>query len=108
MTVLSRPGPAPTYRELLTRVRCYVENLIAQQVPVLYPIDQPVTDQPFLGGDVRPPVATMTMRYVNGSWEIDAGSCHGLRSGTGGEAVRVAVHGSCRWCPPATRASCRS
>jgi hypothetical protein len=94
LTVLSRPGPAPTYRELLTRVRCYVENLIVQQVPVLYPIDQPVTDQPFLGGDVRPPVATMTMRYVNGSWEIDAGSCHGLRSGAGGENVTVAVHGS--------------
>jgi hypothetical protein len=91
---LSRPGRAPTYRDLLTGARCRVENLIMQQVPVLYPADQPLADQPFLGGEVRPPAATMTMRYVNGSWEIDAGACHGLRSGAGDEAVRVAVHGS--------------
>lgn len=91
---LNRPGPAPTYRDLLTGARCYVENLFPHQVPVLYPANQPLVDQPFLGGAVRPPAATMTLRYVNGSWEIDAGACHGLRPGSGAEPVRVAVHGT--------------
>lgn len=94
MAQLRRPGPAPTYRDLLTGARCHVENMIIQQVPVLFPAHEPLVDQPFLGGEVCPRAATMTMRYVGGSWEIDAGACHGLRQDTGNEAVRVALHDS--------------
>jgi len=94
LTELRRPGRAPTYRELLAGTRSRVERIAPQQVPVLHPIGQPVVDQPFLGGQVRPPATTLTMRYADGAWEIDAGACHGLRPGSPDDPVRVAVHRS--------------
>jgi hypothetical protein len=94
LSELRRPGRVPTYRELIAGARCYVENLLPQQVPVLHPADQAIADQPFLGGRVRPATATMTMRYANGAWEIDAGACHGFPAGTAADPVRVAVHHS--------------
>jgi hypothetical protein len=100
LTRLRRAGPPPTYRELLTAARCQVEDWARDQCPVLYPGDDRIVDQPFLGGRVRPVPATMTMRYVRGAWQVDAGLCHGLSvtadlvAGAGAGDTAVAVHGS--------------
>lgn len=88
---LRRPGAARTYRELMTAVRSRVENHVDGQTPVLFPAAEPIVDQPFLGGQVRMPVASMAMRELHGRWVVDAGSCHGLDPLD--TAARVAVHG---------------
>lgn len=91
---LNRLGPEATYRELITAVRAYVENVLDSQVPALYPLDDELADTKFLGGHVRRSPAAMVMRYARGAWEIDAGACHGLVAGAGEDTTRVAVHGS--------------
>lgn len=87
-----RAGAVPTYRELLTAARCYVENRLPDQQPVLYPDSSPaeLADRPFLGGAVvaRPAALTLSWR---GGWEIDAGSCHGLAAPAEDGETRVAV-----------------
>lgn len=87
-------GPDATYRELMTGVRCYVENLVSRQTPVLFPIAEPVVDQAFLGGAARVPRSSMTMRCLRGAWEIDAGACHGIVAGPAHDRTRVGVRGS--------------
>lgn len=94
LVALGRLGAGATYRELLVATRCYVEEFTARQVPVLYPLDGSLADQPFLGGRVRRPAAPIRMRYLRGGWEIDVGSCHGLPPASGEDAARVAVPGS--------------
>jgi Caspase domain len=92
LTELRRPRPAPsTYRELMAATRGYVENLFELQSPELYPQADSIVDQPFLGGHVRAPATTMTMHDHQGSWVLDAGSCHGLAAGSGVDGIRVAV-----------------
>ncbi len=92
LTELRRAGAPRTYRELVTAVLSFVENQVEAQTPGLYPVTEPIVDQPFLGGQVRPPVADMAMREVRGQWVIDVGSAHGMPPGDG--SARVAVHGS--------------
>lgn len=92
LTELRRAGAPRTYRELTTAVLSFVENQVEAQTPGLYPATEPIVDQPFLGGQVRPPVADMAMREVHGQWIIDVGSAHGMPAGDG--SARVAVHGS--------------
>lgn len=87
-------GPAATYRELMTGVRCYVENLVSLQTPVLFPIAEPLVDQAFLGGAARAPWSSMTMRFLRGEWEIDAGACHGIVAGPAQDRTRVGVRAS--------------
>ncbi|WP_194908302.1 caspase family protein [Catenulispora rubra] len=87
-------GPSPTYRELMTGVRCYVENLVSHQTPVLFPIAEPVVDRAFLGGAARLPRSSMTMRCLRGVWEIDAGACHGIVAGPADDRTRVGVPGA--------------
>jgi hypothetical protein len=91
---LERQGPDATYRELMTGARCYVENLVSRQTPVLFPISEPIVDQKFLGGAARLPRSSMSMRCVRGVWEIDAGACHGMVAGPPDDRTRVGVHGS--------------
>ncbi|BCJ70562.1 hypothetical protein CS0771_01060 [Catellatospora sp. IY07-71] len=87
-----RRAKAPrTYRELVPAVLSFVENRIKNQTPGLYPATEPIVDQPFLGGQVRPPVADMAMREVSGQWIVDVGSVHGMPADG---SARVAVHGS--------------
>ena len=88
---LERLGPDASYRRLLTGVRWYIENLAIRQTPMLYPIASDLADQPFLGGAVRTPISSITMRYVRGAWEIDAGSVHGVQLGVGDDRTRVGV-----------------
>jgi hypothetical protein len=92
LVALRRPGSVPTYRELTSSTRHYVENLVDQQLPALYPIGESLVDQPFLGGQVRPADITMTMRYRRGAWEVDAGECHGLPHEPDSGDTRVAVY----------------
>lgn len=91
---LERLGPEVSYRDLMTGVRCYVENLAPRQTPVLFPIDDPAVDRAFLGGALSVPPTSMTMRCLRGVWEIDAGACHGIAAGPAEDAPRVGVHGS--------------
>ncbi|GAA1642889.1 hypothetical protein GCM10009679_54830 [Saccharothrix algeriensis] len=88
---LRRAGAPRTYRELVPAVLSFVENRIKEQTPGLYPAAAPIADQPFLGGQVRPPVAGMAMREGSGRWIVDVGSVHGMPSDG---SARVAVHGS--------------
>lgn len=94
LTELGRLGSAATYRELIGGARCYVENVFRQQVPVLFPSDNEIVDQPFLGGQPRPPESPIEMRFAGGGWEIDVGACHGLVAGTADDPTVVAVHGA--------------
>jgi hypothetical protein len=91
---LERLGPDASYRDLMTGVRCYVENLASHQTPILFPIDDPVVDRTFLGGALGVPATTMTMRCLRGMWEIDAGACHGITGGPADGRPRVGVHGT--------------
>ena len=88
----SRAGSVPTYRELLTAARCYVENQRPDQQPVLYPDSSPgdLADRPFLGGQAIPRPAPLTLSW-RGGWEIDAGSCHGIATAVERGETRVAV-----------------
>lgn len=90
---LERLGPASTYRELVAAVRCSVENLVPGQIPVLEPADPEagLADQPFLGGELRRPAAPLTMRWVAGSWEVDAGACHGMIAGLPDDRTLIGV-----------------
>jgi hypothetical protein len=85
-------GSGATYRELMTGVRCYVENLVPRQRPVLSPIAEDIVDQPFLGGRLRAANSTTTMRFVHRAWEIDAGACHGVALGADEDRTLVGVH----------------
>jgi len=89
---LNTLGSGATYRRLMTGVRCYVENLVPRQRPVLRPIAEDIVDQPFLGGRLRAPNSTITMRYVRRAWEIDAGACHGVDPGTEGDRTQIGVY----------------
>ena len=88
----SRAGSVPTYRELLTAARCYIENQRPDQHPVLYPDSSPadLADRPFLGGQAVPRPAPLTLSW-RGGWEIDAGSCHGIAVTAERGETRVAV-----------------
>ncbi|HWG28505.1 caspase family protein [Actinospica sp.] len=87
-----RAGSVPTYRELLVAARCYVENWMPDQQPVLYPDSSPaeLADRPFLGGQAVPRPAPLTLSW-RGGWEIDAGSCHGIAAAAECGETRVAV-----------------
>ena len=91
---LGRLGSAATYREVMVGARCYVENVVRNQVPVLWPAGHPLIDQPFLGGQFTTESAPLTMRYVRGAWEINVGACHGLVPGDANDPTLVAVHGA--------------
>lgn len=89
---LAALGPGATYRELMTGTRCGVENSVPGQLPVLSPTAESIVDQPFLGGRVTPLRSAVTMRCLDGVWEIDAGACHGMMAGTPEDPPLVAVH----------------
>ncbi|HEY3610481.1 MAG TPA: caspase family protein [Pseudonocardiaceae bacterium] len=80
LRLLNRPGPHPTYRDLMTGARALVEDRIRDQKPVLRPITDAVVDQPFLGGQVGTPQSPVIMRSVRDGWEINVGTCHGVVS----------------------------
>ena len=96
LDALDRLGPQTTYRDLMVAARCQLENRLREQVPVLFPPDAALIDQPFLGGALRRPVSPLVLRHVRGAWEINAGRLHGLEPGEarvalpGGEPVREA------------------
>ncbi|MET7467273.1 caspase domain-containing protein [Micromonospora sp. NPDC005686] len=92
LRALARLGLHATSRDLLTRARCLVEDVVPRQVPELFPQVPGPGDRPFLGGPLAAGGAGVVMRHLRGAWEIDAGTCHGLPPGTG-DGVRVAVAG---------------
>jgi Caspase domain len=63
---LGRPAAASTYRELLTGARHRVENWLGEQVPGLYPVTEPLADQPFLGGQATWMLSWRRPRQVSG------------------------------------------
>ncbi|MEU9588783.1 caspase family protein [Streptomyces sp. NPDC048219] len=87
-------GPDATCRELLAAAAGRVARAGRQQQPVLLP-DAPggPADQPFLGlPGFRPaPANAHLLRYGPDGWEVDCGSAHGLREGTGAAEFTVAV-----------------
>lgn len=90
LRALNELGPGATYRELLAAARCEVEDRTRLQAPQLAGDGR--ADQPFLGGRLRVPASGITMRHVQGRWEIDAGACHGVPAAGDGD-IRVAVAG---------------
>jgi len=93
LDALGRLGPEATYRDLMVAARCHLENTLRQQVPVLYPQDPAMIDQPFLGGALHRPESPLVLRHVRGGWEINAGRLHGLAP-AGAEEIRVALPGA--------------
>jgi len=88
LSALATLGPTATYRDLVTSTRCHIENTTLDQVPVLYPRDLGgLADQPFLGGVTTRSMPAFTLRFLRGTWEVDAGSCHGISPPLEGEAV---------------------
>jgi Caspase domain len=91
---LGRLGPGATYRELMAGVRCRVEGTAPTQRPVLFPEHAQIVDQPFLGGPLRAAQSATSMRFLRGSWEIDAGACHGMTAGAGQDHTQIGVYGA--------------
>lgn len=87
-------GLGASYRELMTAVRCGVENAAPSQRPVLQPVGEPLVDQPFLGGQAVPARSGVTMSRRHGDWEVDAGACHGLAAGLPEDPLLLGVQGS--------------
>jgi hypothetical protein len=92
--LLTKLGTLPTgvtYRELAGSVACSVENFTRSQRPVLRPVENPLVDQPFLGGAYRGPLSGTIARHLRGEWRIDAGACHGITAGTPRSPVEFGV-----------------
>ena len=87
-------GFGASCRELMIGARCRVEDGARGQVPVLSPAADAVVDRPFLGGGVRAARSPVTMRWLRGVWEIDAGACHGVPSATPPDSALFTVHDS--------------
>ncbi|WP_242614489.1 caspase family protein, partial [Actinomadura roseirufa] len=81
LTALRSLGPRAGYRALHMAARNLVENRVARQTPVLYPVRPGgIADEPFLGG-VIVPSPSFTLGHVRGRWRVDAGACHGIPEG---------------------------
>ena len=87
--------PVTTYRSLLAGVNARVEREVGEQRPVLEPVDVggPADSLVFDGTILRAEATFHVTRSATG-FEVDAGSIHGLRSASGGEAFDLAS-----WCP---------
>lgn len=95
LAALARLGTDVTYRDLLVAARCRVENHANQQVPQLYPTDVGgLADRRFLGGRVVRPTTAFVLRCVRGTWEVDAGRCHGIPQPVPGDPVLFSVPGA--------------
>ncbi|GAA1996881.1 caspase family protein [Catenulispora subtropica] len=90
--------PGATYRQLLDDTGNLVEQMAPYQHPTLFPARAvpggTLADQPFLGGPARVPQTSMTMRFANRVWTLDAGAAHGIEPGTEADPTVVAVHSS--------------
>ncbi|MFF3619224.1 caspase family protein [Streptomyces sp. NPDC002467] len=83
---LTRLGPDATYRQVLGHARCRVEGRLLRQVPHLEAIGD-LPDREVFGGALRPRATRITLRYLWGQWEVDAGAVHGIVTGS-----RFGVH----------------
>ncbi|MCD7442258.1 caspase family protein [Streptomyces lincolnensis] len=70
-------GREATYREVFSHARCRVEGRLPRQTPQLEALGD-IADQEVFGGALRPRTTQVTMRYLRGRWELDAGSVHGV------------------------------
>ena len=86
------PGPITTYRSLLAGVyAARVEREVGEQRPVLEPVDVGgPADLLVFDGTILRAEATFHMTRSATGFEVDAGSIHGLRSASGGEAFDLA------------------
>ena len=91
LETLASSGPTTTYRSLLAGVNARVEREVGEQRPVLEPVDVggPADSLVFDGTILRAEATFHVTRSATG-FEVDAGSIHGLRSASGGEAFDLA------------------
>ena len=91
LETLACSGPTTTYRSLLAGVSSRVEREVGEQRPVLEPLDVggPANSLVFDGTILRAQATFHVTRSATG-FEVDAGSIHGLRSASGGEAFDLA------------------
>ena len=91
LDTLASSGPTTTYRSLLAGVNARVEREVGEQRPVLEPVDVggPANSLVFDGTILRAEATFHVTRSATG-FEVDAGSIHGLRSASGGEAFDLA------------------
>ncbi|MEU7579328.1 caspase family protein [Streptomyces sp. NPDC041068] len=92
LAVLREAGPDATYRRLLAAADARLQRSGGGQQPVLYPAEPGgVADLPFLGGAVARTPSPYLLRYGAQGWEVDCGSGHGLRDGTGASGTEFTV-----------------
>lgn len=85
---LGRLGHDATYRQVFSYARCRVEGRLLRQIPGLEALGD-LADREVFGGVLRPRAARVTLRYLRGQWEVDAGAVHGVVAGS-----RFGVHRS--------------
>ena len=91
LEALAASGPTTTYRSLLVGLRARVEREVTEQSPVLDPVDVGgPADSLVFDGAIRRSDATFHVTRTARGFEVDAGSIHGLRSASGGEAFELA------------------
>lgn len=78
---LARLESQASYRQVLGGARCLVEGRFRHQVPALEVGSPELFDQDFLGSALRPRAAQVSMRHIDGTWEVDVGALHGITSG---------------------------
>ncbi len=91
LDTLAASGPTTTYRSLLAGVRSRVEREVGEQRPVIDPIDvNGPADSLVLDGTIRRHEAAFHVTRSPTGFEVDAGTIHGLRSASAGEAFDLA------------------
>ncbi len=91
LETLASSGPTTTYRSLLAGVNSRVEREVGEQRPVLEPLDVGgLADSLVFDGTILRAEATFHVTRSVTGFEVDAGSIHGLRSASGGEAFDLA------------------
>jgi hypothetical protein len=91
LDTLAASGPTTTYRSLLAGVRSRVEREVGEQRPAIDPIDvNGPADALVLDGTIRRHEAAFHVTRSPTGFEVDAGTIHGLRSASAGEAFDLA------------------
>jgi hypothetical protein len=89
---LAIEGPTASVRQIARTAAARVRQLTAKQRPVAYATVDADLDRPFLGAGAAGADRSFRLsRSVDGSWEVDGGSLHGLTAPVGGRAARLAV-----------------
>ena len=89
---LAIEGPTASVRQVARTAAARVRQLTTKQLPVVYATVDSDLDRPFLGAGAAGADRSFRLsRSLDGSWEVDGGSLHGLTPPVGSRAARLAV-----------------